>query len=331
MPVYTNSTARPRQELAAVIREGQGINRLNIHSQILPTLPVNKRTVHLVKAKIANTQLARILDDFLLTAPGANVERITATLNDDSFSIGIRKREVQIPDEAEMDYADYLSLESLFSQQAGEAVELTTEYLTALAIMNATTFGAGTNSAVAYTEANIATIDFVRDVYDAIERGIDKGEIYNTVVISSQVYKRIRRATLVKNFVTGQLGLGFEVNQANLQKCFADVGIEKVLIGGSFYNSAADGATPSMSRIWGNTYVWVGATSSQASADVDGIASIQGVGVNAYWENYTPNDGYGVDTYREEKTESNIVRAKTSKAPYIANANAGTLITTQYT
>lgn len=330
MPAYSNSTALPRQELAAVIREGRGLNKLNIHSMILPPMPVNKRNVHLVKAKIANTQLARILDDYFITAPGANIERMTAVMNDDTFSVVIRKREIQIPDEVEMDYSDYFSMESLFAAQGGEAVELTTEYLTALAIQNATTFGAGTNSIVAYTQANLATIDFVGDIYAATERGLDKGEVLDTIVMSLQVYKRIRQSTLLKNFVVSQLGKGYEVNQSNLQLAFADVGIKKVLIGSSQYNSAADGATPVFTRIWNNTYVWVGATGDTASTSEDSIETIQGVGVNAFWNLYTPADGYGVDTYREEKTESNIVRAKTSKAPYIANANAGTLVTTQF-
>lgn len=330
MPAYTNATARPRQELGAVIMEGQGVNQNNIHSQILPAFPVNKRTVHIVKAKVANAQLLRILDDYFLTTPGANVERMTMVLNDDSFTVGIRKREIQIPDEVEMDYADYLSIESLAAMQGGEAVELTTEYLTALAIQNATTFGAGTNSIVAYTSANLATINFFGDVVAATERGFDKSEIYNTIVLSRQVYNLIRQSTLLKTYVIGTLGAGAEVNAGNIQRAFADIGIKKVLIGTSIYNTAADGATPSNSRIWNNTYAWVGNTADAAIGNEAGISTIQGVGVNAFWDLYTPQDGYGVDTYREEKTESNIVRAKTSKAPYIANANKGTLITTQY-
>lgn len=332
MPAYTNATAVPRQELAAVVREGEGLNKLNIHGRILPAMPVNKQTVHLVKLKIAQAQLARILDDSFLTAPGANVERMTATINDDSFSVLIRKREIQVPDEVEMTYADYLSVESVFAQQGSESVELTTEYLTAAAIMNATTFGAGTNSVVAFTVANLATINFFADVLAATERGYDKGEVYNTIIMSRQVYNLIRQSTLMKTYVIGTLGAGAEVNVMNIQKAFADIGITKVLIGSSLYNSAADGATPVMSRIWGNTYVWVGHTEDMAtSKDEDfGFSTIAGVGVNAFWDLYTPEGGYGVDTYREEKTESNIVRAKTSKAPYIANANKGTLITTQY-
>lgn len=312
------------------MREGQGLNKLNIHSKILPPLGVTKRNVHLIKATIAKTQMARILDDFLITAPGANVERMTLTFEDDTFPVVIRKREVQIPDEVEMDYADYLSVENYGAQQGAESVELTTEYLTAQAIMSTGTFGAATNSLVAYTAANLATINFVEDVYAALERGLDNGEVLDTIVMSSQVYKRIRQSALLKNFVVSQLGRGYEVNQSNLQLAFADVGIKQVLIGSSVYNSAADGATPVMSRIWGNTYVAVVAAGETAQTETDGIASLPGVGVNAFWELYTPEGGYGVDTYREEKTESNIVRAKTSKAPYIGNPNAGTLIATQY-
>lgn len=330
MPVYGNSVARPRQELTAVIREGQGLNALNIHPQLLPSMPVNKRTVHLVKAKIANAQLARILDDFMLTAPGANVERMTAKLDDDSFTVSIRKREIQIPDEIEMDYADYLSLEGLYAQQGAEAVELTTEYLTALAIQSTSIFGAGTNSVVAYTQANIATIDFYSDLTAALERGIDKGERLDTVVMSQHIYRRIRTSTLLKNFVVSQLGKGYEVNPSTLQLAFADLGIKKFLIGSSVYNSAADGATPIFTRIWSDTTVAVVRSGDSASLEDGGIETFNGVGVNAFWDQYTPDGGYDVDTYREENKESNIVRSKTSKAPYIANANAGTLIVTQY-
>jgi len=330
MPAYSNATQRPRQELSAIIQEGQGVNKNNIHAQILPAMPVNKRNVHIVKAKVANAQLLRILDDYFLTAPGANVERMTMTLNDDSFSVAIRKREVQVPDEVEMDYADYLSIESLAAMTAAENLELTTEYLTALAIQNATTFGAGTNSIVAYTSANLATINFFADVVAATERGYDKSEIYNTVVVSRQVYNLIRQSTLLKTYVIGTLGAGAEVNGANIVKAFADIGITKFLIGTSIYNTAADGATPVNSRIWNNTYAWVGNTEDSALSSEAGISTIAGVGVNAYWDSFTPDNGYGVQTYREERTQSNIVRGVTSKAPYIANANKGTLITTQY-
>lgn len=330
MPVYTNATARPRQELAAVIREGRGVNLLNIWNQILPDFPVNKRTAHIIKARIANAQLMRILDDYLITAPGAKIERLTATLDDDSFTVAIRKREIQIPDEEEMEMSDYLSLETLFSQQGAESLELTTEFLTARAMQSTAIFGAATNSIVAYSLANLATIDFVGDVYASHERGLDKGEAYNAIICSGQIYKIVRRSSKLKDFVVSQLGKGYEVNASNLQLAFADIGIKKFLVGNSVYNTAADGATPVMSRVWGNSVVTLARVADDsATVSEDGIETIDGVGINAFWDSYTPEAGYMVDTYREENTESNIVRTKTSKAPYIANPNAADLIATQ--
>lgn len=330
MPAYINSAAKPRLELAAIVREGRGLNKSNIHQLILPPMPVNKQLVHLLKAKISNAQIARIMDDFLIAAPGAQVERMSMSIDDDTFSLVIRKREVQIPDEVEMTYAEYLSMEQLAAQNAGESVELTTEYLTALAMQSTSIFGSATNSIVAYTAANLATIDVVGDVYAATEKMRDKGELADTWIMSLQVYKRIRQATLLKNFVVSQLGKGYEVNQSNLQLAFADVGIKQVLIGSSQYNTAADGDTPVFTRMWGNTTMTICSAGTVTEPDEGGIETIPGVGVNAYWDLYTPEGGYGVDTYREENKESNIVRAKTSKAPYIGNPNAGTLIATQY-
>jgi hypothetical protein len=324
--VYDNSTAIPREELSAVLVQGRGINESNIGLQVLPAYGVNRRSAHLVQLTIAAAELLRIMDK--IVEPGGDIERITMTFGDATVTLAIRKEEVQIPDEVELDYADYFSVEALGSQIGEDKLELTHEYLVANAIFNTTNFGSATNSAVAYTNANLATISLVADIYAAIEAVRQKGEEPNAVIIPSLVYQRVRQATLVVNFVRGYLQAQFEVTANTLQKAFADEGIEYVLVGRSRYNAAAKGATPSFTKIWPNTYIWVGRISPSFSAEDNGIETISGVGATLYWEPY--GGLFQVETYRHEPQESNIVRAKTSGVPYIANPNAGTLIATQY-
>lgn len=300
----------------------------------MPMFPVSKRTAHILKASIAQTQLLRILTDKYITAAGTRVERIVATFGDDTFTVTIRKVEIPIPDEVELDFADYFSVEARFTRQGGEMCELTTEFLTAAAILSTTNFGAATNSTVAYTAGNIATISLIPDIIASIRRVRAKGEIADTVIISGPVYERIRQATLVQNFVRGTLAAGSETNETTIQQALAGFGIKQVLIGDSYYNSAADGATPSLTQIWGNTYIWVGKSGATPLVQDDvqeDMGDIRGVGANIFWEDYTPDDGYFVDTYREEQNGGqNIVRVKCSVAPYVGNGNAGDLIATQY-
>jgi hypothetical protein len=324
--IYPNSTALPREEIQAVIVQGRGINAQNICEEVLPLFGVNKRNGHLVQLGIANAELLRISDR--IVTPGSNIDRTTFSLDGTTYTLAIRKEEVVIPDETELDFADYFSTEAMAAQTGNDKLMLTREYLCANAIFNTTTFGAAANSSVAYTAANLATISFIADVYTAIEKVRGQGEQPNTLIIPVQVYQRLRQATIVLNFVRGQLNAAYEINVNTIQKAFEDEGITKVLIGRSRYNNAVHGATPSLSLIWSNSSSWVGRTGDSFASQDGGINTVQGVGATLYWEPY--GGPFIVETYRAEERESNIVRIKTSAVPFVANANAGTLIGTQY-
>jgi hypothetical protein len=339
MPVYSSSTAVPRNEIAASIVQGSSLNAGNIWSQVLPPYPVNKRTSHLLKATVQGVQLGRILTDKYITQPGANIERMNMTIGDDTFTVIIRKREVKIPDEVDMDYADYLSIESLASRTGAINLELTNEYLAANAIFNTTNFGNATNSGTAYTVGNLATSNPISDIFLSIERVRDKGEQPNTIIIPTLVWQRMRQMTLVKAAAVSTNGFSpistGNVTTDSLLAIFAPEGIEKILIGRSRYNTAVDGATPAYTKMWLNTYIWVGRTGASfvggtGNDGYSGLQTVEGAGAMTYWDAYTPVNGWMTETYRDEAVESNIVRTKTSASPYIANGNAGDLIATQY-
>lgn len=326
--IYPNSTAIPRQDLSVVVRQGQGMNKLNIGTKIFPRFGVNRMNGFLVKLGVAGMEMLRIMDK--IVEPGGDIERITLEFDGQTFTLAIRKEEAAVPDERKLEYDDYFPVEAAVAQVLENKMELTHEYLSSVALFNTTTFGAATNSAVAYTEALIATMNPIRDIQDSIQRVKDKGEVPNTVVIPDRVFARMRRATLVQNFLVGQLGAGKEVTVNAIKTALADEGIEEVLIGGSSYNNAAHKATPSLTKIWPNTYIWVGRTDTGFTAGDDeweGVESVQGVGATLYWEEYGARE---TETYRDEPREQNVIRGKTSEVPYVANANAGDLIATQY-
>jgi hypothetical protein len=328
------------------IVEGEGAVDNLIGEKILPSFGVNSRNAHFIKATLADTQgLRSIAADKYIHAPGTVFERMTAKIGDDSFDVTLRGLEVVIPNEVQMDYAEYLDIELLFMRRFGMEVSgLTKEALVAAAVFNTTNFGSATNSTTAYTVANLATMTPISDIVAAIRRVRAKGEAPDTVAMSGPVYERIRQSAEAKAWITGTLGAGQQVTQNSLQQALAEFGIKQVLVGDSYQNTAADGATPSLAQLWSNTYIWVGKAGRQAAADTEGVnvPTLAGAGALIYWEEYqmggkpgiinsmTFDGGSYVESYPESDKDSEVVRVKMSHKPYTSGTRSGDLIATQY-
>src|SRR5581483_5071755 len=348
MPVFTVSSARPRQELAVAIVEGEGQVPGLIYNKVLPEFPINRRTAHIIKATLQNSMgLRHIAAAKYLRSPGALFERAVAKFDDDTLTVQLRGIELVIPNETQMDYSEFLDVEQFFAARFGREVSaLTKEYLAQTAVFNTTTFGAAANSTVAYAQANLGTIDFISDVISSTRRLKAKGEPppYK-VVMAGPVYERVRQATKTISYVAGSLQPGYVVTPTKLATALADVGIDEILIGDAYYNSAPDASTPSLSQVWPNTFIWVGRAGLAIKDGKDGsmVPQLGGVGVTAFWEGFTPGGipstdknsltfegGNYVESYPSLERDSMVLRLKMSALPYIGNARAGDLINPQY-
>lgn len=316
--IYQNATAAPREELNDFVQESTTIPAMFVSEEILPQRPLRLPTGHYPKITVAEGDLMRAARS--VRAPGSGVSRWQAAIADGSLSLVQYAEELQIPDEQTLLYEDYFDIESTFSLEAAHRTARLREILVAAQIFNTTNFAA-TNSAVAYTEANIATISFIADVLAAIRRVKAKGELANTIVLSGTVYDRIRRATLVQAFIAGANQPGAVVNPNTIQRAFAEHGIKKVLIADSYVNESAPNKSDVINAIWSNTYVWVGNVQT-------GDLKAGGVGRTFFWDKMGPL--YAISTYRDETKISNIVRCLITLQAAITNTRAGTLITTQY-
>lgn len=359
MPLFDVSTALPRQELALAIVEGEGSIGGLIGDMILPDFPINKRTAHLIKATIQDTQALRhIAAPKYIRAPGTLFERIVAKLGDDTFTVTLRGVEIVIPNEVQLDYAGYADLEAFYAARFGnEFSGLTKEYLIAGSIFSTSNFGAATNSAVAYTSANLGTISLIPDLIASARRLKAKGTPPPYVaVMSGTVFERVRQASTVQGYVTGTLRAGQEATLNMIEQAVQEFGIKRVLVGDAYYNNAADQATPSLLPIWSNTYIWVGRAGQTAGVGLEkepqpesravegiGVPLLGGAGVMAFWENFDnggiPGDegdatqyegGNYVESYYSREIDSQVLRIKMSSTPYIGNTRSGDLIATQY-
>jgi hypothetical protein len=254
---------------------------------------------------------------------GGSYGRVKRAWTNDTYDTVDRGLEEAVDDTDAKDAARFFNAEATSAKLVMRAMRLSHEIRVAAEIFHATTWGTPTNSAVAYTEANIATIDFPLDVMAAIERVCDNAERPDTIVLSSTVYNRIRRSTLLKNFLVGQNLPGANVTPSAIQQAFAPNGITQVLIGAGRYDSAVKKTTQtySASNLWNNTYVWVGKVGS-------GDFMNGGAGRTIVWN--AEGGLFVTESYREESTRSNIVRVRQHTAEKVVDANAGTLIATQY-
>lgn len=323
MPAYPSSGATIRADINALVEEAAQADQFHIGHLVMPSVPVDAKSGTYPKIQIAAGELA---------APGSTVRsrggsygEVTRSWTNDTYDCVDRGLEEVVDDTDQKDLARFFDLEMKSANWCRRNMALDHESRVKDAIFNTTNFGAGTNSVVAYTAANVATIDFPQDVQAAIDRVEDNLVQPNTIVIPKTVFSRLAVSTKLGNWVRGQLKGNAEmpVNAANIAASFADYGITRVLIGRARYNSAKKGQTKSMTQVWPVTYVWVGRVDPNPSLAMDAGA--------AYTLTWNAEGGLFVsESYRAEHRRSNMVRVRQNTAEKVVDGTAGTLITTQY-
>ena len=350
--VNLTSGTGPRQELALAIVEGEGAIQGLIGDKLLGPLGISYRNAHMVKATLGGSLgLRHIGAEKYVRAAGSKFHRLSATFGDASLTVTPRGAEISVPDELTLDYRNVFDVLSFFAGRFGTEIGgLTREYLTAQATMSATAgvLGSATNSTVAYTTALSSTCSFISDIIASIRRVKANGEVPDTIVMSGPVYERIRQAAPVQAYVAGTLYPGADTTINNIQKVFAEYGIKQVLVGDNYYNSAADGATPTLTQIWSNTYILVCRAGMQPVASQTAgvsVPTLSGLGANVFWEgfdgagvpNATPSaldfgggGGYFVEIYPSKETKSQIIRVEMSHKPTIVNSRCLDVLATQF-
>lgn len=318
--IYQNATAAPRQELSEYVMESATNNGMFIGAEILPPSPLKLPTGHYPKIKVSTGDLMRAAT--ATRAPGAGFDRWQADVEDGSLTLLQVGEELQVPDEQEMLYEDYFSLEQVFSLEAKNRVQRQHELLVEAAIFNTTNFGAAVNSGTAYTTANYATLSLIADLIASIRLIKSRGELPNTIIIPGVIWDIVRLGTLVQAFIAGANQPGAVVTDTTLQRGFEPYGIKNVYIADAYVNQSVANDNSIINPIWPKTYVWVGAIAP-------GALQAGGVGRTFYWEKEGPL--FNVSSYRDETKKSNIIRCMTTSQAAITNGRAGSLIATQAT
>ena len=317
--VYQNGTAAPREELTDVIMEGVTDFGEFVGLALLPPLPMSKPTGHVAKITIAKGDMLRATTRE--RAPGSKFSRWQSAIDDHSMTLVQVGEEVPLPDEQTLLYEDYFGFEQVYAMEAGNRLKRGHEIDCEGAVFNTNNFDA-TNSAVAYTAANLAAMTPVADILAAIRLIKGRGEKANTISFPGTVWDRVRLSADMKSFIAGSINPGAIVCENTLAAALKSHGIEQVFVADSYVNQSQSTKNNSINLIWPVTYVFVGSCRT-------GALRSGGIGRSFYWEPEGPL--FNVQSYRDESVKSNIVRGLKTTLTDITNTRAGTLITTQYT
>ena len=320
--MYTNSAAVFRGDIAGVVEQAKDWEAGLIGTAVMPVLNVPVRAGQYPSFVLKEGQLLK--SEVKNRAPYSTYARGTRAFNQDTYTALEFGYEEAVDDTITLDVARFFDAEVIAAKLAQRKLLLAHELRVAAKIFDTGTFTA-TNSATAYTVANIATFDVASDVQDALDRMTAKGESTSNakVVIPYPVWTRLRASTKFQNRLRGT-GLSSDTILNASQQAAAEVfGVAEVLIGRASYDSAPEGVAFSASNVWANTYIWVGNVTEAYSGFFGG-----GAGFTLNWAEYGP--AIGVSTYRDESIKSNIVRASHYCAEKVVNANAGQIISTQF-
>lgn len=317
---YSDGGVIFRGDLTSVVEEARQADSLLIGLKVFPIYGTPLRQGRYPKWRLGKGKLLN--KEATVRGPGGEYGEIKRAFEQDTYDCIDRGLEERVDDTNAADMARFFNAEATAARQVDLNFRLDHEVRIAAELMSSTNFTA-TNSATAYTEANLATMDFPADVLDVIARLDAKGGKANTIVLSNYVANRIKRSTRFQNFVRGNLPAGQPVMMTTSQiaQAFSEYGITQVLVGRGSYNGGK-GNTFSATSIWGNTYVWVGDVQS-------GDPKMGGAGRTFAWT----GDGGALiaESYRDDKRRSQIVRVRQhTDEKVIDGVCGGELITTQY-
>jgi len=318
---YTNAQATPRSDIYALMMQApMAGNDLFIGDKILPVKGEDVKRGIYMRADLANAELLN--GDAVARASGDGYQRVNRKYDTDTFDALEYGLESVIDDAYAAETERFFGLEVTEAQLLERSLRISYEVRVAAKLMNATTFTA-TAAAVAYTEANLATINVPADVSAAKLRLLKNGHIPNAVVMSANVFERIKRSTLLQNQVFGVVpkGAGQYLIPSDADIAQA-LGVDQVIVGRAPKNANGKGQTYSGSFIWGDTYVAVCYLAG-------GEYTAGGVGRTIQWTKDTTGL-FTPETYRSDERRSDILRVRQHVAEKIIDSTACQLITTSF-
>jgi len=317
--MFNTTDSVPRQDISTLLMEAVHQKEHYIGQLLLPVYDSPKEVGRYPKFRIAKGELLK---------NQSQLRNATGTYNEsdesfewDSYTTSEYGHEKRVDDKVKKEMKDFFDAEMITADFCMQKVMLDYELACAQTIMDPSQFTA-TNGSVAYTEANLNTIDVPQDINAALESLSSVGETPNTLVLSLSLFNRIKRSKLMQTYLYGFLNTTQGGSNITTQVLGDAFGIPNVIVARKTYDNAIKGKT-NILPVWGNNYMFLG--------DVQGGDFMAGgVGRTIIWDGDSEGGLFTTDQYRDEARRGDKIRVRSNRVTKIINPNAGYLIGTQW-
>lgn len=292
--------ATPRMDLGVAFSEYSVSKMRFIADDILPQLPVAKKAATLSVTKRKNLTVPNIK-----RANGSTYNRVELYMDDMSYECVNEGLEGQVTDEDVENYGSDFDAEVLKTQAIKIKMRLARELAVKNLIFNTTTWPSGTaalftdNSGAPWDAAGSAVIKQIQTGREKVR--LNCGVPADSMIISESSFINLLNNTEIKAKFPGATVITEAMMRAQMGAIF---GIQNLLVGQAVYNSADEGQDFSGAEIWPDDYALL-AVLGEAGLPL----TEPQLGRTMLWEKYASDIEY-VESYREEQTESEIVRVK---------------------
>lgn len=319
MPItQSGAYAVPRIDLMeAVLEFPLNTDEQFVAEAVLPMTPVAKKAATF--AAVTRASLTRTRE--VKRGVGSAANRDGFETRDIAYAIEEKSQEIPIDDNEAEKYASDFDAEIVSAALATDIIRRSREQRVASAIFNTTTFTGATLftdvSGTPWTTAGTAITTHVETAKEQIRTNC--GLYPNTMVIEAS---NIGACFRVNTTLIDAIKYTARPTAAEVLSALADYfGVRRVIVPKGVRNSADEGQTFAGASIWSNLYCWLGIT-----ADNGAMPGFPCIGRTLYWDAMQGSGEVLLDQYREEQTESNVIRAREWTTEKIFDANFGHLL-----
>jgi len=236
-------------------------------------------------------------------ANGATYGRIEWYMDDLAYACTNHGLEGQVTDEDVENYGSEFDAELEKTQGIKLKMQLAREKRVKELIFNTTTW----TGAALYTDYSSAPWDNIAsDIIGQLRAGKEKvrantGRMPNSLIIGEGALNNMLKNTALIARFPGIPILTESIFRSRLAEL---IGIQNLLVGQAIYNTADEGQDFSGGDIWSDDYASLAVLGNESTPMVQGH-----LGRTIIWDQYTSDIEY-VESYREEQTESEIIRCK---------------------
>jgi len=320
MPSPTSSLATLRPDLATFLEfDLESEKNGYVATQVFPVIDVQSQAGNF--GKIPLEQLLQQRDT--KRAPGSGYARGNWTFDKAVYATEEHGAEEAVDDREAKMYSEYFVAEQISTLRAFSSVLRNAEQRVADAVFNTTTWtGSSLTTAVATPWSTLASAVPITNVEAAVQKVYDNSGLWaNALIINRKVFRNLRNcSSIIDRINASGAGSPSKASDVTVEMLKAVFDLDYVIVAGTSKNGAKEGQTASPSQIWSSSYAMV--CKIATSPDMREPC----IGRTFHWSQDGSSIGGTVETYREEKSRSDIIRVRHDVDEVTLYAEAGHLL-----